>query len=356
MGEEKPEELGWTVGMYPNLRDSVFGTRNNFLETRLKEATEDYKTLFDPSPTSENLAEYLRKLPVHYRELFLDVSRFFGIIYNETNTLPEHIRPSIVLTMMFSIIERLQQAENRYVDLGDWLRSSESRSQLAHFIIEGQTDAERIFNGAGKLLEKYYQTYGSVSAITDFYNMHFTKKDRQELVRTYLVQMQYVSGIFYRKLQVLAPDLLKNPADVQNASKVLNRSLEDGFLPLCYDIRCYIEYGSCWPDLGCRLDDDLVLKENLTKVVKQFVYGYRNKFVHDARLVILAQESQRSFHSEVLDVVKEKPIVHELNLEQILKGFRLAFKSFFDEKVKRNLEIHSETESCRNSKALIDST
>ena len=241
---------------------------------RLKKATEDYKTLFDPSPTSEDLVEYLSRLDVHHRELFIEAADFYGIIYNERNTFPPYIKPAIVLTMMFSIIERLQRGENKYVDLDDWLHSRECKSQLPNLNIEGQTDAEKVSDSIDRLLEKYRQNYGSVSAVTDFFSDYFTKRDKQKLVRGYNESKNYVRGIFEGNLRIIAPDLLKNPADVKKASQVLkNTPLEEGYLPPCYDIRCYIHYGSCGPELGCRLNDDRVLKESLTRNRTQRLSG-----------------------------------------------------------------------------------
>mgnify|MGYP001036734482 FL=1 len=319
--------------MYPKW-GGTFITLKDFIEMRLKKATEDYRTLFDPSPTSEDLAKYLSRLDVYHRELFLDVADFYGIMYNERNAFPPYLEPAIVLTMMFSIIERMQRGENKYIDLDDWLRSKECKSQLRNLAIEGQTDADKVSDGIHKLLEKYREDYGSVSAATDFFSEYFTKQDKQKLVRCYNERKNYVTGIFEGNLRITAPDLLKNPTDVKKASQVLkNTPLEEGYLPPCYDIRCYIHHGSCRPELGCRLSDDRVLKENLTKVVKQFIYVYRNEFVHDAQLVMLARNQ-----GLVGDVIKGKGVIHELSLKQLLESFRTAVKSFFDKNLNRDIQ------------------
>jgi len=80
--------------VHPKLQDSLLGTLKNFLQTRSREVTEDCKTLFETSPTSENLAEYLRKFPVSYRELFLDISRFFLVLL-VSNSLAKEVFSSI---------------------------------------------------------------------------------------------------------------------------------------------------------------------------------------------------------------------------------------------------------------------
>lgn len=68
-------------------------------------------------------------------------------------------------------------------------------------------------------------------------------------------------------------------------------------------------------------------------MVKQFTYVYRNEFVHDAQLVILAKSQ-----GLVADVIKGKGVIHKLSLEQLLESFRTAFKSFFDKNLSRDIQ------------------
>jgi len=329
----------WTDGVYPRLKNDALTSRRDFLETRFNEASQDLKRLFS---TSEELSDYLTRLKPRYGELLLDVSRFFGIIYNELTTVKEHLREPIELVAMLSIIERLESFEKGYKPVGDWLRSEECKTFLGELGRKIQNGELSILDVGKELANKYGATYGSANAITDFFCTYFSSKDRKELVRSYHVKTRCITEVFGEMIRQLIPDF-RETMPLDQIAKKMNKIVEDAFVPVCYNVCCWVQQGMCAPNVECRVEDESILNENVPKVIRELVYGYRNRFVHKARLPIFAprrEEDARGFHSFVIDSIRREPyIVHTLQLQTLHEAFARAFKSFFDRSMV-NSEFH----------------
>jgi len=307
------------------------------LDTWLKEAYEDYRILFS---TREEFVEYLEKLPPAYRELMLDVSRFYGIIYNNLTKLPDsfqYLRDPFELIMMFSIIERLQNVNKGYTPISTWLESNLCKSFLKDLAKKIETRKVDI-SELGKLLKnKYYGSSGSGNAIADFFSTYFSSEEQKELVRSYRERIPCVTRLLSKHLRQL-PNFQENMS-LQQVAKLTKSTVEKEFLPICYNIDCYIDYGMCYPPYKCSLDDQSKLREYVSKVTKRLVIAYRNRFVHEASMITFAEpriDNSHLFYYSVFDKVRGKLIEHQLKLELLHKAFQKAFKLFFDNQIEGN--------------------
>jgi len=92
------------------------------------------------------------------------VDLFASILYDKLGSLPEYLRDSIAIVVMFSMIETLQLATKKYVMLHDWLQSDECAKKLDDLTVQG-LDADQRMKA---LIQTYFSTYGSAHAASDF--------------------------------------------------------------------------------------------------------------------------------------------------------------------------------------------
>jgi hypothetical protein len=308
--------------VYPNMKAS----REDFLRIRLGEAFSDYSSVYPEVNDPEELSIYLEKLQPNFRELFLDVARFVGILYNELDTIPDHLRDAVSLILMFSIIETLQLATKDYVELSHWLQSKKCSEKLDELWKKGM-DCKQVLKA---LSAEYFSTYGSIHAVTDFFEDFLSEPDKRKLIQDYRVRKQCLEQVWEGYLKLGLPSY--NPAmTIPQVLSFFNpnfgRGIQSGeaFLPECYCTACYVQYGNCWPSIWCRLNDEDVLRNTLTKVTKRLVYAYRNGFVHNSRLTILAGGT-----AHVFDYIEDRIILHTLNRDFLLEAFRNALVKFFE--------------------------
>lgn len=320
--------------VYPNMQDNISGSREDFLRMRFREAYDDYSNVFSEFKSPDDLSTYLEKREPKMRELLLEVNTFVGIIYNKLNEIPEYLRDAIALVIMFSIIEKLQLATKKYVELADWLQTAECARKLDELVKDGSETGQALKT----LMGIYFTIYGSIHAATDFFE-NFSKTDKQKLVRDYRIRKECLENVFESKLRILLPTFNRTMT-VAEISKALGDRVKVGeaFLPDCYCTTCYVGYGNCDPSLGCRLDDEGVLRTNLNKVTKRLVYSYRNAFVHESRLPIIPEEGSSDRKVvDVIDYLDDRLVLHNLDMKFLLNAFRNAFKKFF-EKTNQNTQ------------------
>ena len=94
------------------------------METRLVEASAHYAKVFPELGETSQLAEYLGRLAPKVRELVLEVDLFASILYDKLGSLPEYLRDSIAIVVMFSMIETLQLATKKYASILGQLATS----------------------------------------------------------------------------------------------------------------------------------------------------------------------------------------------------------------------------------------
>jgi hypothetical protein len=321
-------------GVYANMKDSLFWTRKQYLETRLEEASAHYGKVFPELNKTSQLAEYLAKLDPKVRELVLEVDLFASILYDKLGSVPEYLRDSIAIVIMFSMIETLQLATQKYVMLHDWLQSDECARKLDDLTIQGLDAGQRMT----ALTQVYFSKYGSAHAASEFFENYLSESDKKSLIRTLGIARECIEGMSGDLLRMLVPRFDERMT-LQEIKRVLgNRvgEIETAHLPVCYAPVCYIQYGVCWPNSGCRLDhDDDLLRKSLGTVIRELLYAYRNVFVHGSRLPIIFERAESSSETGrvsriVFDVLNDKFIVHKLDLKFLLEAFRTALKRFFD--------------------------
>jgi hypothetical protein len=315
-------------GVYEDMRPGISGSREDFLRMRLKEAFEDYSAIFPEFTDPGDLARYLEKHSPKMRELLLEVDNFVGIVCNKLDAIPEYLRDAIALVMMFSILETLQLATKKYVELSHWLQTEESARRVDELAKRGLGTRQVLRT----LMKDYFSTYGSTHAATDFFENLLSKTEKKQLIQNYRTKKECLEGVWNDTLQMMLPSF-NGAMTIAEISKALGDRVKVGeeFLPVCYCTACYIDYGDCDPSFGCRLDDEAVLRTNLNKVTKRLVYAYRNAFVHKSRLPIIpeAGSSNRNvFH--VFDVLEDRIVLHTLDMKFLLNIFRNAFRKFFE--------------------------
>jgi hypothetical protein len=328
----------WMHGVYPDMRNGVSGSREDFLRMRLKEAFGHYSTVFPELKSLDDFARYLEKQTPKMRELLLEVDTFVGIINNELDSIPEYLQDATALVIMFSIIETLQLAVKKYVGLSDWLQSKESTRRLDELLRNG----DRTDRALKTLVEDYFSSYGSIHAVTDFFENCLSKSEKKKLVQDYRLNKRCLKGVWEAKLQMLLP-AFNRTMTIDDVSRALGDrvQVDEAFLPACYCTTCFVGYGNCYPSYGCRLDDEQELRKNLSKVTKRLVYSYRNAFVHKSRLPIIPREgssNRRVVH--VFDYLEDRVILHTLDIKFLVDAFCGAFRRFF-EQASQNIQSDS---------------
>lgn len=317
-------------GIYPNLKDNKFRNRKSTLNVWLKEAFDHWRNTYSDISSPDELAKYLEQLQPKERELFIDVSSFVFILFNELDKIPSYLREAVAIVAMCSIIEQLQATRKGYVSLDNWLKGKEAAQELEKVI---HTSDHR--GALASLVDLYHSRYGSTQAVTDFFYNYFSREEQESLIRDYCVQTKCLLRMLGVRLQRLIPEF----SDTWTLQKIVERlgdqiRVEEDFLPVCYGATCYIDYGQCFPDMGCRLSDSRLLEKSLRRVVKRLVYGYRNRFVHHASLPILSfgerKDDKGSFSSIVFDLVDDTLVKHSLDMKSLLEAFQSSLRRFFE--------------------------
>jgi len=101
-------------GVYPDLKDSKYQSRTHYLEMRLKEAYDHWRSVYTDMSSLDQLRPYLERLPPKGRELFLDMSVFVFILFNELDRIPLYLQDAVAIVSICSIIERIQAAQQAY--------------------------------------------------------------------------------------------------------------------------------------------------------------------------------------------------------------------------------------------------
>jgi hypothetical protein len=321
-------------GVYQNLKDSKYQSRTRYLEMRLKEAYDHWRSVYTDISSLDQLRLYLEKLPPKNRELFLDMSGFVFILFNELDKIPPCLQDAVAIVSICSIIERVQATKNRHISLGNWLKEKKTAETLEE-LMQTRTPHEALV----QLVDLFHSKYGSTQAVADFFNSYFDKEEKGSLIRDYRVQTRYIPRIHAPVLRRFIPEFSDTWTLEEVKQKLGNQvELEDGFLPVCYGVTCYIEYGRCFPNVSCRLKDQKLLEDSLRRVARRLVYGYRNRFVHQARLPILASGANKGekalFSSIVLDLLDDTIVEHSLDLNSLLKAFQSSLRRFFDTSTK----------------------
>jgi len=320
-------------GVYPNIGDSKYRTREAVLKRMANEASNDWSKVFSDLNTTEKLEQYLERLEPKMRELFLDVARFVGIMYRELDNVPDHLRDALAMVLIFSIIERLQESKRKYIKLGDWLQGSEAAQKLTELTDQG-LKANEILRC---LMNAYFSSFGSTQAASDFFDIYLSTDYKKLLIQSYHTRRKCIIGYYRDTLKSLVPGFRETMTvnDVKNILKD-RANVDMNFLPLCYRVTCYVQSGRCHPNIVCDLDDEETLRKTLRKTVNRLLYEYRNAFVHKAELPMLApelQEEAQSYYSAVFDVLKGRPVKHTLRRESLLDAFSVSLKRFFERSI-----------------------
>jgi len=317
-------------GIYPNLKDNRFRNRKSTLDMWLKETFDHWRNIYSDISSPDELAKYLEQLQPKERELFIDVSGFVFMLFNELDKIPSHVREAVAIVVMCSIIERLQATRKGYVSLDNWLKKKEAAQELEKAIHTSDHQGALTC-----LVDLYHSKHGSTQAVTDFFYNYFSRKEQESLIRDYCVQTKCLPRMLGIRLQRLIPEF----SNTWTLQKIVERlgdqiRVEEDFLPVCYGVTCYIDYGRCFPDIGCRLSDSRLLEKSLRRVVRRLVYGYRNRFVHHASWPILSsgerKDDKGSFSSTVFDLVDDTVIKHTLDLKSLLTAFQSSLRRFFE--------------------------
>jgi hypothetical protein len=305
------------------IRDDVFPkmapfffTKEQIISGYVDESFEALSSLFK---TKEDVIQYINSLnSAETAELFLQTAKFYLIA--------KKYQPSsyVKLIMMISAIENLVSQDKEFQEFHIWLQGADK--SIEKELGKNKLDTESFKIIIRALAEEYFKVYGSRRNVFDFFT-RISKENKLKLVRSF-------NGFYAEYIEAFSGRLFKQvsnprPQTISEAGRVLRKNVEKHLMPYCYDWKeCWTQYGRCFPDIYCKIQqDDALLEEYLKKVVGD-IYQMRNDFVHSARVTPLNKKDIVG----VLGIIgpKRKPVSIELTDEDLQTIFENGFKNYFD--------------------------
>lgn len=309
------------------IRNDIFPNLVPFLQSREHTIAAYINEAFEATSlfsSKEKFIEYVNSLDDYQTaELFIKICKFYHIAQKYQPT------SYVKLIMIISAIERVIYKDRRYQEFYNWIETQDAK-------IEEELQKVEIAQKQGFLhimrilKEEYFKAYSSRRNIIDFFQNHISIENKVKLIKSFRANWtKVVSGFCMKTHQ---PILSPFPNSIEEAGKRLNKNIENGLVPYCYDWRqCWVD-GSCHPEISCALiNNDLLLAKVLKKVVND-LYQMRNDFVHLARITPLNERDSVG----ILAVIGEdrKPVSIKLTAEELETVFEDGLKHYFDRFVK----------------------
>ena len=300
--------------IFPNLKDDIFDTRANTLDSWINEALEPFQALF---PTKNTFINYLNsfKKPQD-AELFIRLSHFYGVskIYEKSSY--------VKLIMIVSIIEKMVTKEKKYVPFKDWI-FTQNKLIKDHLSEEYQNNIKSFKNILKILKKEYHKKYGSQRNVFIFFKKYVNLKDKIEMIKSFKLQQKDVVSQ-YTRLLYTPPHLLVNK--INKLSKY-NYKIMKIHMPICYNWKyCYVQYGVCHPDIGCLLKVDQKIRNKILRDIVSVIYGMRSDFVHNAKVPPISKKGI----DFTVGTYKKEIVFIEISIDKFEKIFEHAFKKYFD--------------------------
>ena len=264
-------------------------------------------------PSFEDAARYVNSLDTKATaELFCEMARFYRV--SKQNVTIEVLQ----LTMILTIIERIQSHGREFVALYDYL----SRQNVAPLVTGPIASVNELMRLLETIKQNYSAAHGATRGVVDFFQTYASDADKILLAKSMKTQdAEHLVGSSSRVDPRLAG------AATFAAAVALGFPSHQGNLPRCYNWKnCYIEYGDCHPDVGCDLTTDAPKMALTIKKLVQLLYAWRSKFDHDAKIPPI---SDAPFIAETADGL----IVNDLTIDLFRGIFERTFKAYFDRHV-----------------------
>ncbi|MEN3016305.1 MAG: hypothetical protein ABC585_00210 [Candidatus Methanosuratincola petrocarbonis] len=275
-------------------------------------AFEAFSSLFS---SKEDFIKYVNSLKnPRDAELFLQTGNFYLVAKKYQH------ESYVKLIMIISIIEKIANKEKEFQEFYEWIESQDAK--INEFLSESKTMDANVFKEIIiKLRDNYFQEFGSRRNVLAFFKKHFTKEDKIKLIRSIEADRKETVE------RILVAQYMGVRAATIEELKEKGFNVEKNFVPSCYDwMKCWFEYGQCYPNLGCLLKDDESLLDKTLKKVVDDLYQMRSDFVHDATITPL-NDKDKIFN---LSMSGKKPILILLTAEDLERMFEKALKHYFD--------------------------
>jgi|GEM_PF-5904716 hypothetical protein len=299
--------------LFPNMA-VIFEPKNKIIEMWVDEAFEAFRSLFS---SKEKFIEYLNSFKdPRNAELLIGIGGFYLLAKKY------HPQSYIRLIMIISIIEKLTNRERKFQEFYEWIESQDAK--INELLTELKIiDVSMFKEITRKLKENYFQEFGSRRNVLAFFEEHFTQEDKIKLIKS-------LKSEYRETVRGFSERLLKNIfGEVKTIEELKGKgfNVQRHFVPYCYDWRrCYFDYGECFPDYGCLLNEDKPLLDKTLKKVVGKIYQMRSDFIHDATITMLNEKDAMC----TFTTSGGKVISIELTVEDLQNMFEKALKHYFD--------------------------
>lgn len=296
--------------IYPNLRDTLLGRRDEMLNMYFDEARNALSRFFR---SREEIIEYVNGLPNREdAELFLDVCGFYNIAKNYARL------PFLKFIMIISAIEQI--SVRGYKPLSEWLVNEINKE-----FVEKELKFDRKFESFKKIIkqlnDQYHKNFGARKKLFEFIREYLEDNEKIMLVKSFRTKRtKYLEGAYYR--------LTSHYQSMEEYAEKMRTKVYEGWLPKCYDWQnCQIRGGKCNPNVRCVLLTNQEAFKRQLNITTRIIYDYRSMFVHNARLPPFSGNGEMV---SVLDIYNGKPIVIEFRITDFEIILENALKRYFD--------------------------
>jgi len=260
----------------------------------------------------EEIVNYINSLrSAEMAELFCEMGRFYLVSKKHVDIVV------LKLTMILTIVEKLQGQGKSFVSPLDFIVQKANFDKSINFPIPSLKD---LMQAMRDIKEKYLSEYGATRGVVKFFQDHTTDEEKVTLARSMKTQKLRHPEQCSSKID----DRIVSVAKMEDLGK-LGFQFDENQLPSCYEWKtCYIEYGTCHPEIECRLLRDPDHMARTMKKLIQLIYKWRSKFDHEGKIPPI---SDTTMIAETDDGI----IVNDLSIDKFQAIFERTFKRFFDQ-------------------------
>lgn len=306
------------------IRDDIFPNMIPFIQSREKTITGYIDQAFDGIASvfssKDEFVGYINSFDSpNTAESFIKICKFHSIAKRYQST------SYVKLIMILSAIEKITNKDRPYVEFCFWITSQ--REKIKEELLKKDKITEKEFKKIiEKLREEYFSEYGSSRNVLDFFQKYLSTKEKLLLVRSIEAKWTKIIPEFSTTIPLYKTlDELKN---IEEAGNRTTKEVRMSLVPYCYDWkRCWINV-SCNPSISCPLQEDADKLKNTLKKVVGDIYQMRNDFVHNAKVVPLADD--KGFGTLGVLGKKRKPISIKLTSKDLDILFESGLKTYFD--------------------------
>jgi len=300
-----------------------FEPKEKIIERYVDEAFDAVNGLFS---SKQEFIDYLNSFGnPREAELFIKICRYYLVAKKHQPT------SYIKLIMIVSAIERIANREKKYQEFYDWIESRKQDQEIERAVSRIQKIDVKGFKEIIRVLkEEYSKMFGSQRNVFYFFRDHLIPQDKMKMCKS--LRTKWTDTLDAAPILVLkyGKDVVIKEDTLEEFSRRNNLKTEKHLMPYCYNWkRCYVQYGKCFPEIGCPLKQDEASLNQALKMVIDDIYQMRSDFVHEARITPLNEKDAIG----TLAVIggSRKPVSVELTTEELESIFEGALKHYFDQ-------------------------